>query len=616
MRNVAFVLLLATRAFAQTATTPTPLPGKHIPPQVLMELRQLENQFDLSLGRDCAPERCISKGCVYEDHAVVDLPRSSSLPGLGQTEGPGSVPVQEYLTRARCDFAHEKSVSQRDVQALVKRLEQRLAKGWLQVSVGHQILEPISEALRDSPTPREPVAPVKPPEPPPEAVKPPAPPARWEADVALRELWLAMLPHFSWMAAIFLVTMASLMIIWALRRLGSQTIEEKAMLAQLAAGGLTGAGTPGAVDAVKGGDEKAESDALSAEELAAAAFVAEQQKQWDQRFDKADLAKDDSMVVELLRDWLRQGEFAYLAKAIFTFGDRLSVAFPSDGEYAVKKVEFAEYLRTLDRTTLPTDAEFFRQLSQHAISASLKSQSDAGIYLSLREEFGSAGIASLIEQLPERHGALLYGLTPPEVQDEIARALPPSTRLEMARQLLLTNRISREERSHLFEAVDAARAGLPLPSAPTAGANEVVDRGREFDAPGALSNLLPFIDAKDRRQLFLTAYQRANGALPHWYENILYPDMLLKVPVELQADMLLEVDVRGLAGWSSLQSPEWQEHFLAGLSPSLQNALRASMAFRSRTDQLAAAKRGHDELVVSMKKLVTQGKVAFSEIVA
>ena len=78
----------------------------------------------------------------------------------------------------------------------------------------------------------------------------------------------------------------------------------------------------------------------------------------------------------------------------------------------------------------------------------------------------------------------------------------------------------------------------------------------------------------------------------------------------------LEVDVKGLAGWSSLQSPAWQEHFLAALSPSLQNALRASMAFRSRADQLNAARKGQAELVASVKKLVTQGKVTFSEIVA
>ena len=290
MRFVLLSTLVSLTALAQTATQPAPLPGKHIPAPVLMELRALENQFDLSLGRDCAPEKCISKGCVYQDHAVVDMPRNASLPGLGQTEGPGSVPIQEYLTVAHCDFAHEKSVSPRDVAALVKRLEQRLAKGWLQVTVGHQILEPISESLRDSPPPPPVVEPVKPKEP----LPAPAPPPKWDAEVALRELWVALLPHFSWMAAIGLLTVATLMIIWALRRLGSQTIEEKAMLAQLNAGTLTGA--PAVEASAEKEDAEQSASGLSLEDQANAAFVAEQHTQWNSRFAKADLAKDDSVV--------------------------------------------------------------------------------------------------------------------------------------------------------------------------------------------------------------------------------------------------------------------------------------------------------------------------------
>ena len=42
---------------------------------VLLELRALEHRFDQSLSGDCAPEKCFSKGCVYREHAAVDLPR-------------------------------------------------------------------------------------------------------------------------------------------------------------------------------------------------------------------------------------------------------------------------------------------------------------------------------------------------------------------------------------------------------------------------------------------------------------------------------------------------------------------------------------------------------------
>jgi hypothetical protein len=188
--------------------------------------------------------------------------------------------------------------------------------------------------------------------------------------------------------------------------------------------------------------------------------------------------------------------------------------------------------------------------------------------------------------------------------------------LQVAGQLLSTNRISREERSHVFSTLEAARAGQSLPVPPVPGPFDIVDRGHEFDAAGALSLLFPQIDPDDRRELFSSALQRANGAFPAWYEDILYPDMLLKLPSELQADLLLEVDIKGLAGWSSLQPVAWQTSFLGGLAPSIQSAVRASMSFSSRADQLQMARQGRHELVFALKRLVARGKVSFAEIVA
>src|SRR3954453_10354667 len=100
------------------ALAQSPVPEKHIPGTGLLELRTIENQSDRALSRDCAPEKCVSKGCVYRDHVVVDLPKSTSLPGLPNEQGIGAVPPQEYLTAARCEFAHEKTVAPKDVQAL------------------------------------------------------------------------------------------------------------------------------------------------------------------------------------------------------------------------------------------------------------------------------------------------------------------------------------------------------------------------------------------------------------------------------------------------------------------------------------------------------------------
>jgi len=604
MRSILIALLLAVPAGVLAQVGPPPLPQKHIPAPVLLELRALENQFDLALVRHCAPERCASKGCVYRDHVVVDLPRNSSLPGLGQTEGLGSVPPQEYLTQAHCEFAHEKSVSPRDTQALIKRMEQLLSKGWLQVTVGHQLLEPISPALSESPPPQ--------PATPPPPVEPPAPPPEWEAKVALRELWVELLPHFFWMIGLLLGTLTALILIWALRRLGRESIEEKAMLAQLAAGKL--GEEPKTEPPPAPAQPEAPPPPALVEDPEQKELIAEQRRVWSERIAQTELANEEDGIVELLRGWLKAREFALLAKALFLFGERVSLAFPNDGELAAHKVEFAEYLRELDDRKLPSDADFFRKLHQHAISSTLLSQADAEIYRSVREEFGTAGLARLIERLPARHGALLYALVPTDGQGELARALSPELRTQIADQLLRSNRVSRQEHEELFGALDAARGGLPLPELSEPSGEQIMDRGSEFDAPGALSSLLPYIDSDPRRELLGGALQRSSGVLPGWYEQILFPDMILKLPAELRADLLLEVDVRGLAGWSSVQPAAWREAFLAQLAPAMQHAVRANLNFGSRADQLRQASRGRNELVAALQRASARGRVSFAEI--
>src|SRR5262249_21388975 len=151
------------------------------------------------------------------------------------------------------------------------------------------------------------------------------------------------------------------------------------------------------------------------------------------------------------KSWLHNREYALLAKATLVFGDKLSLAFSADGELAARKVELAQYLKDLDESALPTDAEFFKKLNQHAISSSLMAQADAYIHRSLREEFGSSGVAHLIERLPSRSGALLFALLPTDGQHDVARLLSGAQRLQVAGELLRSNRITRQDREHLFE---------------------------------------------------------------------------------------------------------------------------------------------------------------------
>lgn len=584
---------------APVAAPPAIPPSRTIPPQIVLEVRELERQFDQALLRDCAPERCSSKGCVYKEHLAVDLPaNTTSLPGLGAGEGPGTVAPQLYLTQARCEFTHEKTVPARDVEALARRLEQRLSKGFLRVVVSRQVLDPINPALADSPPPKEDKPPEKKEEP---KVEPtPAPPPKWDADVALRELWQALLPHFSWMIAVLLATLATMTIIWAARRLGKESLEEKAMAAQLA-------NAPPEKPAEPVVEQKEETPAD-----ADATFVTEQQNAWAKRIADAPLEKDDALVGHLMREWLRQGEFALLAKATVLFGDRLSLAFQSDATLAPRKSELAQFLKQMDASTLPTDAQFFRTLNQNAVAASLLAQPDTEVYRSLQDEFGTAALVQMIEKLPPRQGALLFALSPLDRQDEVARLLPYPLKVGVAHQLLQSNRSSRQERAALFDAVGNAREGKPLKNGHHP-MPDVVDQGQEFDAAGALSVLLSHLEDTDRHQLFEQAL--SGDGFPGWYENILSPQMLMKVPAEQRADLLLEVDVRGLAAWLSLQPPARREALVNQLSTSVQTALKASMGFGSRAEQLELARKGQGELVASVKRRIARGALSFPQLV-
>ncbi|MCA2981324.1 MAG: hypothetical protein INH37_23880, partial [Myxococcaceae bacterium] len=436
-------------------------------------------------------------------------------------------------------------------------------------------------------------------EPKPEPPAPPPAPPKWDAEVALRELWQALLPHFSWMIAVVLATLAALVLIWAARRLGKETLEEKAMLAQ-----LTQPPTPA----------EASTPAPAPPADADAAYVAEQQGAWARRIADAPLEKDDALVGHLLREWLRQGELPLLAKATVLFGDRLSLAFQADPTLTARKAELAAFLKTMDPAALPSDGAFFRALNQQAVAASLLAQPDTEVYRSLSDEFGSAAVVQLIEALPARHGALLFALTPMDRQHEVARLLPVPLKVGVAHQLLVSNRSSKHERAALFEAVGNAREGRPLKSGRAPVALDVVDQGQEFDAASALSVLLGHLEDADRRALFEKA--SSGDGFPGWYERILSPQMLLKVPAEQRADLLLEVDVRALAAWLSLQPAARREQLVGPLSPSVQAALKASMAFDSKAALLEQARRGQAGLVDSVRRRLAGGALSFAELVA
>lgn len=569
------VLLLLAVARAQDPS----VPRRAIPPSVLAELAALDARFEMALAADCA-SRCFSRGCTYGAHVVSDRAPAASLPGLGQEAGPSPTESQAWLTKASCSFAYEPALGSDDASALARRLGTKVGSGWTVVSVGAQGLPELPPAL---------AAPVEPAEAEP---PPPPPPEAWT-----RQLWNTLLDDFPWMTAVVLVTLASTMLIWAWRRVGQQTVEEKALLAELERGGVAPEPEPAA-------PPPAETDAEAAARQSAA---------WRLRLQAMDRSRPDPELQTMIRDLLRANELPLLAKAVLTFPDTLPLAFPNGGDVASAKLELAEYLKTVDPGKLPTDAELFAALDRYSLAAALATQRDAEIVRSLREEFGATGLVTLIQDVPARAGALLFALAPGEVQHEMVRLLSARQMGAMAEQLLRSNRMDAEETAYLFEVLEAARGRADMPHPPPS--DEVSDRGAPFDATAALSVLLPKVAADERAAMFTRSLQRFGGSLPAWYGGIVLADMLLQLPEEARADLLLGVEVDMLAAWLSLLEPEVAEHLVVTLPAKLQTSVRAASVFPSRLRQVALADGGRRELARGLQAHLARTRVPFEQVV-
>lgn len=596
MRYLAFLLatLFAANALAQN---PPAIPDRRIPPSVLAELRVIQDRFDEALAQDCSAERCFSKGCTYGDHAVADRPRATALPGLGEEKGPGAAPAQEYLTVARCAFAYERDMEAKDAAALARRLRTKLSNGWTSVEVGRQPLQPISPELREAPMPPEPPEEVI--EEPPPIVEPPKQES-WSGSVAVRELWLSLLPHFAWMIALVMVTIAALILIWGWRRLGRISPEEQALLAQM------GAGEAKEDEAVVPEVTEEETPKEDSEEV----FIGQQTAYWTERLSTN--GQPDPDVQALIAEWLKAREMGLLAKAVLTFPEAFPKAFPDGGEFAESKLHFSEYLREVKPPELPTDEMFYKQLKQHALSASLARQDDVSSMATLRDEFGASGLVRFIQRLPARYGALLFAHASTNDQLEAARLLSSKQVSRIAEQLLHSNRMSRAESRYVMELLAASKVDAELPPPPDA--TEVTDLGRTFDAASALSILLPRAEQHDRNVLLTNAKIRFGGGFPAWYEDILFPEMVLALDPEQRQNVLLAVDSNALAGWISVLSDQNRAALLDSMSPTLRAAVVASARFESRNQQLEQFRRGREETAVALQQQLARTGVPFETV--
>jgi hypothetical protein len=560
------------------------VPDAQIPPSVAAEVKQLENQFELALSQDCPADKCFSRGCTYVSHATADKPKQGALPGLGDSRGPGATAAQEFLTAARCELATETTIPAKDRQALIQRLQQKLARGYTVVNVDAKQLPPLPESLKATPTPEATPS-----------ATPTSPSAAnraaeldkqaekdWTKEGLFREFWLSVLPYFPWMIGALVLTLCTSMLIWAARRLGKQTVEEKLMEASLSA-------TPPRPLDLPAPEKPETNQQLLDVEAEEKAFVETQRHHWRGR-----AVKEQDLMNTLLVNWLKTGDFPLLAKSVLEFDGIVKPHFPENGEFAGRKLEFSEFLKNAKREEMPRDAEFYRVLNQHALVASILAQRDVEVYSKIREEFGPMGIRQLMNAMPVRLGSILFTLLPRNEQRATAHTLTELERKEVVRELLRSNRASREELGTVLEAVKAVFDQQPVPS--FAQKTTAADHGQEMDAAGALSVLLPSLSPQVRKELISASLQSHGGIVQGWMLRIFYPEMLLGLSTDLRTSIMLNVDLPSLVTWVNEQPLTFRQKLKQNLPQSLENAM-ATASVGPRGNPHLAAKTIAENLV-------------------
>lgn len=582
---------------------PAPIPHKHIPSSVLLEIHSLEQHFKSNLLRDCPSEHCMAKGCNYSEHMMVDAGPSSALPGIGSDKGPGSAAGQAYLTAAQCEFAYERTLlTAKEAQALARRLGQGLSKGWLHVSVLAQPLLPAPAALQTEPEPT-PVAvsvdtdnPVE------------QPTIGWQ-------LWSLLSPHTPWLVAWLLALVSCLLLIWALRRLGKPSVAEQMMLAEAAQGTLAGQDTAESKSATvpAGQGESVTNDEQSASPMGQASSA--QMAPWRLLMTATALAEPGNLGAKMLQHWLSQGQYALIQQASTSFGVHIVSALggAQGAKALLQQAELMHYLAQPQGNQPLSEQAWLAQLQACASTVTLLGQEDMACWAALRAELGTQGGQALLTALPERLAACALCMLSPEQQHGVVPLLPSTLRAQLAACLLRSNRMTAREQQQLLHILRALQAGQPWPAMPAEPVSDWPDMGSAVPCAEPLALLLGSLEEPARAALLQEMYQVHGERWPQWYQELLYPQMLLQLSASQCADVLLQAEPSSLWAWLSQQLPSYQQALLDRLEPAVQQSLQASGAKRNNGAnpwQLAAQARV--EMVAAVQQLLARRELTLT----
>ena len=386
----------------------------------------------------------------------------------------------------------------------------------------------------------------------------------WNQTQAIRELWENLLPHFPWMIAIILLTITALIVIWASRRLGTTSIEERALIARL------NAGTPSE-------SSTEEMSVTTATDEESPAFNLElAQHKWRKRFEGP---HGKETLHQIVTDLLRTDERQLLAKAMMLFPEHVPSAFPDEPSFAAAKLSFSDYFKNVSRDTLPEDEAFFEHLERVALTSLLLNQNDTSAARTLREDIGASGLKDLLEALPSHYAGLIFAHITGPRQHEVARLLSAEHTESLITSLLRSNRISPTESKVIYEVVEAFSTQQALPDLPTP--SDRTDTGKAFHAVKAVSILAGRLAKAHRERLYQMALEPRGGIAPDWYRDFVFADTLVELPLEARTNLMLEVDIDALSAWLSLEPTESREQLINDAPMTLQAAIQTAMSFEN-----------------------------------
>jgi len=556
LKQLALILLalgsLSSHGHAQSGITPK----EKIPAEMLLQLNALDLNFANLVSKECGPDQCIHRGCVYLKHEVVTLKSGSSLPGLsmGQDNAMEDSSPQYFLSQARCEYAYEPSLESDAVKKLDERFTAKLSKGILRVSIKSFALpeRPKSTMLTDAKVVEEGIV------------------AKF-----LNE-YLAHLIFIALALILFLV------IVWSLRRLGKDSMEDELRMLQL---------KKDIEDSTK--EQKVEIN--QAEELQKRVVALQDY-----------FKENQSKLKTIVKKWLENLEFGKISYASHLFARTGIEMLPSESHFLQKKILLQKYI-----------AEEFDFQNGH-MSETVKELEEISSYVDCLFDERAERIATFftnchpkgLSQImgavhPDVAAALLI-LAPYQIQKETLTYSSTALKFLLTKRLLSNPHVSESELRLVEQTMIATEEGRQPPK--EAPANQF-EFGTPMEVVETLSLLMGSISAESRKEIWEDAISKNGGRIPAWVGGVFYNDMLQNLNEHQLKSLFLECDAKKLAAWYAQQLPENIKSKLKSILPESYMKTMASPVFQEMSKEEEQVQLGK-----ALFKLCKKGEIRFAEV--